>query len=224
MRILFVDDDPTGREVASFNLRKGGLIVDEARDGREALQLAKENPPDVVVTDLRMPRMDGLELARALHARAPEVPVIVITAYGTVDQGLDAMAQGAWSFIEKPFSRQRLQLAVDRALEAVQLRRDNRELRAIERPLVYRSAAMTRVVALVDRIARSNSFKNRPLPPISASGRSRMRSPSVTILTSSISIPGCAACNKSRTWFACHKASALLRVAILRVLFMLNPL
>ena len=155
MALLFVDDDDTGRKVAVFNLRRAGFEVDEARDGVSALETFDVRRHELVVTDLRMPRMDGLELLGKLRERAPQVPVVVITAYGNVDVAVEAMQAGAWSFIEKPFSRQRLELAVSRALETSRLRRENRALR--ERPLVTRSAAMDAVIRTCDKLAGSDA-------------------------------------------------------------------
>ncbi|MCO4747799.1 MAG: sigma-54-dependent Fis family transcriptional regulator [Proteobacteria bacterium] len=158
MRILLIDDDATGRKVAVHNLTRAGLDVDDAEDG--AAGLARFGPEHgVVVTDLKMPGLDGMGVLVAIRERAPEVPVLVITAFGDVDKAVDAMRAGAWDFIEKPFSRDRLELAVRRALEASRLRRDNARLRAgVERPIVAVSQGMTDVLRLVDRAAP------RPLP------------------------------------------------------------
>jgi len=157
MAILFVDDDDTGRKVAVFNLRKAGFEVDEAADGAEALKRFDPRRHELVVSDLRMPKVDGLELLRRLHDRAAQVPVIVITAYGNVDVAVEAMQAGAWSFIEKPFSRKRLELAVRRGLETSQLRRENRRLRGLEREIVTASSLMNEVLALADKLARSDA-------------------------------------------------------------------
>ena len=157
MALLFVDDDDTGRKVSVFNLRRAGHDVDEARDGREALKCFDAARHELVVTDLRMPEIDGLQLLRHIHERAPSVPVVVITAFGNVDVAVSAMQAGAWSFIEKPFSRERLELAVQRALETSRLRTENRRLRGVERDIVAGSEAMKKVLALSDRLAPSDA-------------------------------------------------------------------
>lgn len=159
MAVLVIDDDATGRAIAVHNLRRAGLAVDEAADGAAGLSRFDGRRHDVVVTDLKMPVVDGMEVLRTLHKRAPEVPVIVITAFGDVDKAVEAMRAGAWSFIEKPFSRDQLQLAVQRAMETRQLRSDNRRLRAssIERPMIAESAAMQQVLSVVDRVAPTDA-------------------------------------------------------------------
>ncbi|TNE84839.1 MAG: sigma-54-dependent Fis family transcriptional regulator [Deltaproteobacteria bacterium] len=158
-RILLVDDDATGRRVAVHNLRRAGLEVDDAEDGAAALAAFDPGVHAVVVTDLKMPGVDGMTLLATVHARAPGVPVIVITAFGDVEKAVEAMRAGAWDFIEKPFAREKLELAVRRALEASSLRRENARLRqGVERPIVAESQVMTDVLRLVDRAAP------RPLP------------------------------------------------------------
>ncbi len=157
MATLFVDDDPTIRRVAGFNLQQAGFAVDVAEDGARALEVFDPEVHDLVVTDLSMPGVDGLQVVAEIGRRAPSVPVIVITAYGSVDKAVDAMQAGAWSFVEKPFSRARLELVVRRALETSRLRRDNRRLRSVERPIVAVSDRMLRTLALCDRVAQAEA-------------------------------------------------------------------
>lgn len=159
MAILFIDDDETGRAVAGFNLRKAGIEVDEAADGIEGLAHFDATRHEVVVTDLKMPGADGMTVLATLQKKAPEVPVVVITAFGTIDRAVEAMRAGAWDFVEKPFSRDRLELTLRRALETSRLRRANLSLVAerVERPIVAESAAMKEVMALADRVATSDA-------------------------------------------------------------------
>ena len=156
--VLMVDDDATGRRVAVFNLRKAGFEVDEAADGEAALALYDPARHGAVVTDLKMPRRDGMSLLKALLRRTPGLPVVVITAYGSVDRAVDAMQAGAWDFLEKPFGRERLTVTVRRALEAAALREDNRRLKAaaIERPIIAESAAMRAALKQADRVAAAS--------------------------------------------------------------------
>jgi len=159
MAVLLADDDATGRRVAAYTLRRDGLEVDEASDGAEALQAFDPERHEVVVTDLKMPGVPGQEVLATVRKRAPEVPVIVITAYGGVDVAVEAMRAGAFHFLEKPFARDALALTVQRALETRQLRAENRELRkrsSVERPLLATSAAMREVITLADRVAPSD--------------------------------------------------------------------
>jgi len=157
--ILFIDDDATGRAVAGFNLRKAGFVVDEAGDGLAGLARFDPARHEVVVTDLKMPGADGLTVLATLSERAPALPVVVITAFGSVDRAVQAMRAGAWDFVEKPFSRDQLELTLRRAMEASQLRRTNQRLIAerIERPLIAVSDVMNAVVSLVDRVAGSHA-------------------------------------------------------------------
>jgi len=160
-RILFIDDDQTGREVALFNLRKAGHQVATASSGEEGLERFSSTSFDLVVTDLKMPGMSGLEVLRRIRDRAPEVPVLVITAFGNVDTAVEAMKEGAYDFIGKPFHRDQLLLAVEKALERFRLAEEVRELRrrsgGVAREIVYASAAMRRVIEMADRIAGSDA-------------------------------------------------------------------
>lgn len=157
MAILLIDDDATGRKVAAHNLRTRGHDVDEAADGLAGMRAFDVGRHELVITDLRMPGLDGLEVLRRVRQQAPQVPVVVVTAYGSVDRAVAAMREGAWSFLEKPFSRDRLELSVQRALEASRLRRDNVRLRSVERPIIATSPQMVRLLELVDRMAHSDA-------------------------------------------------------------------
>ncbi|MFH1811794.1 MAG: sigma-54 dependent transcriptional regulator [Pseudomonadota bacterium] len=159
--ILFIDDDETGREVARYNLTKAGYTVDMATRGDEGLERFDPARHAVVITDVRMPGVSGLDVLRQVRKRAPTLPVIVITAYGSIELAVDAMKQGATDFIGKPFNRDHLLLAVERALENAALRREVRTLRlksrGIERPIIAASDAMQQVLHLADRVATSDA-------------------------------------------------------------------
>jgi Response regulator containing CheY-like receiver, AAA-type ATPase, and DNA-binding domains len=128
-RILVVDNEAKMRRILELSLRNMGHEVVQAGDGREALAVLERESCDLVLTDLRMPRMDGIELLNALRERGDEVPVIVLTAYGTIDTAVAAMKRGAADYIIRPFEIETVELAVTRvlALQAVQL--ENRFLR-----------------------------------------------------------------------------------------------
>ncbi|MFT5584340.1 MAG: DNA-binding NtrC family response regulator [Cognaticolwellia sp.] len=155
--ILLVDDDPTIREVGAYNLRKSGLVVDVAENGADALARFDPTRHQLVITDLSMPEVDGMELMVALHKRVPGLPVVMVTAHGSVDRAVAAMQAGAWSFIEKPFARDQLTLVAARALETARLRADNKRLRSVERPILGSSVEMRRTLDLVDRVAASSA-------------------------------------------------------------------
>ncbi len=132
-RVLVVDDDATGREGLDRLLRIGGFDVDAAADAREALELAARTAPDIVVTDLRMPGMGGVELLLALRARGCDSPVIVATACDEVAPAVAAIRAGATDYLTKPIDADALFLAIDRALATRDLRRDAAALRTRNR-------------------------------------------------------------------------------------------
>jgi len=160
-RILFIDDDAAGREVALFNLRKAGYEVAAASDGGGGLAAFAASPFDLVITDLKMPGISGMEVLRKLRVRAPEVPVLVITAFGNVETAVAAMKEGAYDFIGKPFHRDQLLLAVSKALERRRLAAENRDLRiraaGVGREVVCASSAMRRLLELADRVAATDA-------------------------------------------------------------------
>jgi len=156
-RILFIDDDRSGREVALFNLRKAGYDVTPAADGREGLDAFSTAPFDLVITDLKMPGVPGMEVLRKIRAGSPDVPVLVITAFGNVETAVAAMKEGAYDFIGKPFHRDQLLLAVEKALDRRRLATEVRDLRirasGVERDVVSVSTAMRRLLEVADRVA-----------------------------------------------------------------------
>jgi len=160
-RILFVDDDEAGRELGRYNLEEAGYAVEVAVDGRQGLERFSPESHDLVVTDLRMPQLGGMELLEQVKRQAPDVPVVVITAHGNVETAVRAMKAGAYDFIEKPFGREVLLLTVARALEHQRLRRENRSLRSraagVEREIVAVSEPMQQLLRTTDRVARSDA-------------------------------------------------------------------
>jgi DNA-binding NtrC family response regulator len=160
-RLLFIDDDGGGRQMGAYILRTAGHEVDEAGDGETGLSLFRPDSHDLVVTDVKMPKLSGIDVTRRIHECAEDTPVLVITAFGSIDTAVEAMKAGAKDFVIKPFSRDQLLLAVERALEHRRLERENRELRrkllGIERPIICQSEAMVEAVRLADRVARSGA-------------------------------------------------------------------
>jgi DNA-binding NtrC family response regulator len=157
---LIVDDEPRMADSIAVALRRRGHDCVVAGSGSEALLRHSEHAADVVITDLRMPGMDGLELLDKLAEVAPGVPVIVLTAHGDIPSAVDAMQRGAFHFLTKPFDNDELRSLVLRALELNHLKRENRALRSELRQrggseLVAASAPMRELLALVDRAARS---------------------------------------------------------------------
>jgi two-component system response regulator AtoC len=128
-RILVVDDEPKMRRVLELMLRGMGHEFGQAGDGIDALAAIDSGHFDLVMTDLRMPRMDGLEFLRELRRRGEDIPVIVLTAYGTIESAVEAMKLGASDYIIRPFELAAVELAVTRALAVSVLHRENRFLR-----------------------------------------------------------------------------------------------
>jgi DNA-binding NtrC family response regulator len=161
-RVLIVDDEPRMAESIAIALGRRGHECIVAGSGREALARFAEQPAHVVVTDLKMPGMDGLELLAKLGEIAPRVPVIVLTAHGDVPSAVEAMSRGAFHFLTKPFDNDELRSLVARALQLSCLERENRELRRELRQqsgaeLVAASEAMQKLLELVDRAAPSKA-------------------------------------------------------------------
>jgi nitrogen regulation protein NR(I) len=121
-RILVADDEPNLRRVLTAILRREGYDVVQAADGAEAIDLLAE-PVDVVITDLKMPRIDGMEVLRHASANLPHVPVIMITAFGTVDNAVAAVKAGAFDYIEKPFEQEQIRQIVNKAVAQANLGR-----------------------------------------------------------------------------------------------------
>lgn len=124
-RILIVDDEVDIRETLADRLEAGGFEVMQAASGGECLQHIRKGNPDVVLLDLQMPEMDGMEVLRQIAIEGLESTVVVITAYGTIERAVQAMKAGAYDFIPKPFEPEHIQVVVKKAVERERLRRDN---------------------------------------------------------------------------------------------------
>src|SRR5690554_1582018 len=161
-RILLVEDDDSLREILAFNLEDAGLSVDTAENGRQALEKFDPARHDTVITDLRMPEMNGMELLTKLLERDPATVVVVVTAYGNSERALEAMRRGAFHYVEKPVNNLALQTVITKAVDYRRSRRENTELKQRvtggERPaLIASSPAMNEVLRLVDKVAPSDA-------------------------------------------------------------------
>jgi two-component system response regulator AtoC len=128
-RVLVVDDEENLRLVLKTLLRRHGYEVESAATGEEALALVDSFGPDVVLTDVRMPKMGGLDLLASMKAKGNDATVIVMSAYGNMDLAIDAMKAGAYDYVQKPFKNDEVVLALRKAEEREALRRENRALR-----------------------------------------------------------------------------------------------
>ncbi len=156
MRVLVVDDDPGVRYTLREILSSAGLMVEEAADGEEGLARFDAAPFPLVIADLRMPRMDGMELLRRLLTRQPAPRVVLVTAHGSERQAAEAVRAGAWDYFRKPFDNDELLAVVRRAAEAARLSDENATLQgelALSGELVFDSEPMRRLAALVARVA-----------------------------------------------------------------------
>ncbi|MGH9718835.1 MAG: sigma-54-dependent transcriptional regulator, partial [Bryobacteraceae bacterium] len=160
-RILVVDDEEKLRRVIELHLISAGFDVDQARSAEEGLRMADR--ADLVLTDLRLPGMDGLELLATIRRQNSHAPVVVMTAFGTIENAVEAMKSGATDFLLKPFSLDHLTTVVNKALEVRALRDENRQLREelgrryeFEN-IVGRSQAMQDIFATIERVAPSRA-------------------------------------------------------------------
>jgi DNA-binding NtrC family response regulator len=162
-RVLIVDDEADGRDALAELVQRWGYDVQTAADGTEALRRAIEGHPDVILTDLVMPNMDGLWLLRALRAELPDCPVVLLTGRGSIQIAVQAIKEGAYDFIEKPVEVPRLRLVLERALEKKETMREvillRRRLAALApgTEMIGTGPAMQRVFELVQKVAPSNA-------------------------------------------------------------------
>lgn len=160
-RVLVVDDEPSIRTVLKAHLSRDGHEVATATDGADAVGMLGASPYDLVISDLKMPGLSGLELLAWCIREQPGLPVILITAHGTVDTAVEALKLGAQDFITKPFDLDELKQAVDKALRVERARRrnwldDSMQGRDIGRfELIGRTPSMHKVFSLVERVADS---------------------------------------------------------------------
>jgi two-component system NtrC family response regulator len=161
--ILIVDDEKNYLLVLSAVLEEEGYEVLTALGGMEALEIQKSSDVDLVLTDMKMPGMDGIELLERIKAYDPDLPVIMMTAHGTVDKAVEAMQKGAYSYILKPFDNERLILYVKKAISVYQVVKENRRLRnAVESQyqfgkIIGKSKAMRDVFETIQKVAPSNA-------------------------------------------------------------------
>jgi two-component system NtrC family response regulator len=128
--ILLIDDDDSLRRVMEFSLVEAGYTVRAASSGENGLRLFEQEVCDAVVTDITMPGMSGMEVLARIREKDEQVPVIVITAYGTIESAVEAMKKWAFDYITKPFNRDELRMTLEKALTLRRLERENLELRA----------------------------------------------------------------------------------------------
>jgi DNA-binding NtrC family response regulator len=161
--ILIVEDEAKMRRLLELNLGDDGFTTLSAEDAETGLKLLRENPVDLVLTDLRLPGMNGLEFLHSVKHQNAALPVVVMTAFGSVETAVEAMKAGASDYVLKPFSLTEMRMVIRKELDVRNLREENRSLREAlgkrySHPnIVARSPKMQEVLATVERVAPTNS-------------------------------------------------------------------
>jgi DNA-binding NtrC family response regulator len=161
--ILIVEDEAKMRRLLELNLGEEGFTTFSAGDAESGLKLLRENSIDLVVTDLKLPGMNGLEFLQAVKHQNSALPVVVMTAFGTVETAVEAMKAGASDYVLKPFSLAEMRMVIHKELDVHNLREENRSLREAlgkryaHPNIVAQSPKMQEVLAIVERVAPTNS-------------------------------------------------------------------
>ena len=162
-RVMLVDDDAETLALMHEIVAKEGFEVETAEDAETALRRLEQWQPELVITDIHMPGMDGLALLAAVREKEPDIPVVLLTAYGSLKTAVDAIKAGAFDYLSKPFVVEDIRLVVRRALEHTKLVRENRSLRGQLRDryrfdnLVGSSGGMVAVYKMIARVAETDS-------------------------------------------------------------------
>jgi len=162
-KLLVVDDDAAMRQMLASLFRERGYPVEEAASADEALERTRETEFDAVLSDIKMPGKTGIEMVGELRRIRPATPVVLMTAFGSIDSAVEAMRAGAFDYITKPFEPEAVLLTVERALERRALEEENRRLRrAVDQTaslgdLIGESSAMREIFALIKKVAHGRS-------------------------------------------------------------------
>lgn len=160
-RILVVDDEESMRDYLAILLRRDGYQVEVASDGQQAVTQLKDQAYDLIISDIKMPRLDGFGVLDYVNERCPGTAIIMITAFSTTEQAVDAMKKGAYDYITKPFKNEEIRLIVENALERIDLRRENQHLkkalgtRFSFSNIIGKSKLMQEVYSLIEKVAAS---------------------------------------------------------------------
>jgi len=162
--LLLVEDEAPLRQAIAEQLSDRGYHVEQADSGEAAVARLADFAFDIIVTDLRLPGIDGAAVVDAAVERYPEIVAIVVTGYGTVKDAVEAIKRGAWDFVSKPFQIDELLHVLDSALEQRRLRSENEYLRAqleeryrFQQGIIGKSRAMARLFQLLETVAVTNS-------------------------------------------------------------------
>ena len=161
--ILLVDDKASMRKVLRQTLEDDSCSILEAEDGEKALEIIKTKHVDVIISDIKMPKLDGLTLLKMIKEIDSEIVVLIMTAYGTIETAVDAMKLGAYDYITKPFSTEQVKLTVEKAIERQKLIYENKYLREKlndhynYKRIVGNGKVMQPVYELIDKVAPTDT-------------------------------------------------------------------
>lgn len=162
-RILLVDDEKNILKVMSASLKKEGYDVETARSGEEAIGKIGNNRYNLVITDYKLPRINGLDLIQELKSKDPELPIIILTAYGTIEKAVEAMKKGAYNYLTKPINLEELNIVVSDAIERYALIEENKALRQrlLDKysfdNIIGKSPALEEVFKMIRMVSQSNA-------------------------------------------------------------------
>ena len=161
--VLIIEDEAKMRRLLELNLAEDGLTTLSAGDAESGLRLLRENNVDLVLTDLKLPGISGLEFLHSVREHNAGLPVVVMTAFGSVETAVEAMKAGASDYVLKPFSLAEMRMVVGKELDVRSLREENRSLREAlgqryaHPNIVARSPKMQEVLSILERVAQTNS-------------------------------------------------------------------
>ena len=160
-KILVVDDEPAARQALGELLRGDGHEVRVAPDGYKALGELEDFSPDLILTDLKMPLMDGIELLSTVRERYPHIPCVVMTAFASIENAVSAMRQGATDYLTKPLNFDAVEIVIERALERVELEREVERLRSNQDrggvEIIGNSESLRQTIQMIERVAPSRA-------------------------------------------------------------------
>jgi DNA-binding NtrC family response regulator len=158
IEILVVDDEPEMLVSYKKILTRAGYVIHPTTDPFEALQILKTNHNFLLsIVDLYMPKMDGMKLLEHLKKEHPQIPVIMVTGFGTLEKGIEAVKNGAFDFIEKPFSTKKLLKSIEQALNQISISKDNEDYGEGFDNIIGKSRAMRKVFNLIEKVAYGNA-------------------------------------------------------------------
>jgi nitrogen regulation protein NR(I) len=156
-QVLIVDDEPNLRRILSAQLSRDGYDVHDAEDGEKGLQFLREHHIDLVITDLKMPKLDGMALLKQALKDDPERPIIMITAHGTVDTAVEALKSGAFDYLTKPFDKDEVRQVVAKALKSVDFARSDATRpepgQGFKYGIIGNSPGIVELYSMIDRVA-----------------------------------------------------------------------